>query len=115
MVKERSLYSIWSWSVSLFLLSIVDYVCTKYGIQKGFFREANPAMEYIIRHMGIEGILLVKMSTIVFLGICLRIAYNRKPEILPRIRKYVILATVLQFAISLFGVTMIMFWWRING
>jgi len=108
--RKRLFDSVWSWTVLLVILSIIDYWCTKYGIENGFFREANPIMNWVIIHMGVEGILISKLGVICFLGICLTLAYKLKPDILCRVKIYVLVASLCQSLVSLYGVVMILWW-----
>ena len=50
--------------IYLWVLNLVDTVCTLYWISEGIASEANPLLDYVLREWGPPGFLSVKLVTV---------------------------------------------------
>ena len=98
--------NIWYWIIALLIFSFIDYTCTSYGIHQGFFREANPIMNWVIQKFGVEGILVVKLIMIWLLALGIVIPSKFRPSYMKRTELYVKIVTVAQGAICFWGLVL---------
>ena len=65
------------WFIAIFILTIIDALCTMFGIKAGFIREANPILQAVF-HTSPE---MAAAIIVVFVGAMLLLIYKYRGRI----------------------------------